>query len=273
MNEKALSDRLALALDASAEAGRITLSYFRCEQLGVELKADASPVTVADRQAEQLLRDRIAEQFPDDAVLGDEFPEQPGGSGYRWILDPIDGTKSFISGVPLYGTLVGLEFSQRCVLGVLRLPALDECAYAVLGRGAWYVQGSREARPAAVSQRTSLADCVFCTSDAAGFESAAGRAAYDQLLAECRISRTWGDCYGYMLVATGRADVMLDPQMNAWDAAALQPILTEAGGTFTDWQGTPTIYSGEGLATNGHVLEQVLAITAPASCRAHAAAR
>ena len=260
MTDADLEPRLAFAVEASAEAGHFTLKHFRSHDLGVDVKPDDSPVTVADRGAELLLRERIAAKFPQDAILGEEFPERAGTSGYRWILDPIDGTKSFICGVPLYGTLIGLECEGHCVLGVIRIPALNEYVYAALGHGAWYVQGSHAAKKAQVSDRRELADCVFCTSEVRGF-TGNRRKAFDALDTGTRISRTWGDCYGYLLVATGRADIMLDPQMNAWDAGAVQPILIEAGGTFTDWKGNPTIYNGEGLATNGRVLDQVLAIT------------
>lgn len=249
-----------MAISAARAAGRLTLRYFQADDLAVELKSDASPVTVADRQAEQLLRQLIAEQFPDDAILGEEFGEQAGTSGYRWILDPIDGTKSFISGVPLYGTLVGVEHERVSEIGVIYMPALDECIHAATGQGAWYQRGAAAAQRAHVSSRSALADAVVCASETR-FPTAARQAAYARIQQPARISRTWGDCYGYLLVATGRADVMLDPVMNVWDAAAVQPVVLEAGGTFTDWQGQPTIYTGDGIATNGHVLEAVLACT------------
>jgi histidinol phosphatase-like enzyme (inositol monophosphatase family) len=261
MHDHDCSARLELALSAAREAGAITLRYFQEANYAVELKRDQSPVTVADRQAEQLLRERIAAAFPADAILGEEFPERPGESGYRWILDPIDGTKSFISGVPLYGALLGVEFEGRSVAGVIHIPALGETVYAAKGKGAWFVRGDRPAAPARVSRTTRLADCLFCTSEIRSFAKSGRREAFDRFDAACRLARTWGDCYGYLLVATGRADVMVDPLMNVWDCAALQPILEEAGGTFTDWQGKPTIYGGEAVATNGVVLEEALAIT------------
>lgn len=260
MNPSDLTPRLELALSAAREAGQLTLRYFQSDSLAVELKHDASPVTVADRQAEQLLRERIARQFPHDAILGEEFPEVQGSSGYRWILDPIDGTKSFIRGVPLYGTLVGVEHQRQTAVGVAVFPALGECIYAAAGQGAWHQQGEAAPRRARVSTRDRLADALLCSSDTRS-PTPARREVYSRLQDAALVSRTWGDCYGYLLVATGRAEVMLDPIMNVWDAAALQPILSEAGGTFTDWQGVPTIYSGEGIATNARVLEEVLAIT------------
>ncbi len=250
--------RLPLALSAAREAGDITLEFFRRDDLDVERKADDSPVTLADRRAEEHLRARIAAALPEDGIFGEELPERPGDSGFRWILDPIDGTKSFIHGVPLYGTLIGLEHEGRSVLGVIRIPALEECVYAAQGRGAWYIRGGQAPRSARVSPRKSLAESLFLTSEVRTFETAGRRPAYDRLQAAARLARTWGDCYGYLMVATGRAEVMVDAAMALWDAAALQPILEEAGGTFTDWQGRPTIHAGEGIATNGLVLEEVL---------------
>jgi histidinol phosphatase-like enzyme (inositol monophosphatase family) len=255
-----LAARYEFALSAAWEAARSTLAHFQSDSLAVELKGDLSPVTVADRNAEQLLRDRIGRKFPHDAILGEEFGEQPGTSGYRWILDPIDGTKSFVHGVPLYGTLVGVELERRSVIGVIVVPALDECAYAAIGEGAWHQRGDQSPRPARVSNVAKLSDALVSTSEIR-YPTGGRQEALLRLAQAARISRTWGDCYGYLLVATGRAEVMIDPLMNVWDAAALQPILTEAGGTLTDWQGNETIYAGEAIATNGKLLDEVLAIT------------
>jgi histidinol-phosphatase len=254
----ALASRLDFAVRAARAAGDITLEYFRRDDLAVELKADDSPVTAADRQAETELRRLITESFPSDGILGEEMPEREGKTGYRWILDPIDGTKSFIHGVPLYGTLIGLEHEGESVLGVIRIPALDECVYAANGQGAWYVRGDRPPEPARVSSCRSLKDALFVTSEVASFDITHRRQAYDRMQAAARLTRTWGDCYGYLLVATGRAEVMIDPIMCAWDAAPMLPILQEAGGTFTDWKGRRTIHAGEGAATNGLLFEEML---------------
>ncbi|MBX7165643.1 MAG: histidinol-phosphatase [Pirellulales bacterium] len=262
-DEQELSARLDVATKAAREAGQITLQYFCRDNYAVEFKSDASPVTVADREAEQFLRRRVAELFPDDGFLGEEFSEAAGTSGYRWVVDPIDGTKSFVQGVPLYGTMVGVEWQGRCHVGVLYFPGLDEMVYAASGQGAHHVRSGQAPSPARVSQVANLNEAVFVTTCVGDFARFGKGPAYPALEAACRVTRTWGDCYGYLLVATGRAEVMVDPVMNVWDAAAVQPILEEAGGTFTDWAGEPTIHHREGLATNGRLLEAVLAHTRP----------
>ncbi len=256
--------RLDFAVDIAREAGKRTLPMFRDAGLSVEQKADGSPVTLADRDAEEHLRKRIGEQFPDDAILGEEFDAFEGTSSYRWVLDPIDGTKSFISGVPLYTTLVAVLKEEEPQIGVIYAPATDEMLFAETGAGCWYAVGEEKPRPAEVSKVSDLSKGVFLTTDMESFSTDRPRDArtvYQQLASACRLTRTWGDAYGYLLVATGRAEVMIDPVMNLWDLAALQPVITEAGGSFTDWQGQPTIHSGEAIATNGSLAKQVLAMT------------
>ncbi len=255
-----MTSRLDLALQIAREAGQITLEYFRREDLEVERKSDNTPVTAADRRAEEHLRCRIAAAYARDAIVGEELTDRPGNSPFRWIIDPIDGTKAFIHGVPLYGTLVGIEHQGEPVAGVIHLPALDECVYAARGGGAWYLQGQKPKRPARVSRQAPLSQSLFVTSEVASFDQIERRDVYDRLQSAARLSRTWGDCYGYLLVATGRAEVMVDPVVSLWDLAPLLPILEEAGGTFTDWQGRRTIHSGQAIATNGLVLDEVLAI-------------
>jgi histidinol phosphatase-like enzyme (inositol monophosphatase family) len=256
-----MQQRLEYARSIAQAAGKHTLRYFyEAEKLIVERKSDESPVTIADKETEQLLRQRIAERFPDDAVLGEEFPNTGGTSGFRWFLDPIDGTTSFIHGVPLYSTLIGLEQEGQCVGGVIALPALHELVWAGIGLGAWHETSRRESKRCRVSQCTKLSEATFITSEVLTFNKCNRRAAYDQLETHVRLTRTWGDAYGYALIATGRADVMVDPIMSEWDAAPLLVILEESGGRFTDWQGKPTIFGKEGVATNGVLHESVLAL-------------
>ncbi len=253
--------RLDFAASIAREAGQHALQYFQRDDLAVDRKDDSSPVTVADREAEQLLRGRIEHEFPEDAILGEEFGEQSGSSGYRWILDPIDGTKSFISGVPLFGTLVGVEFEGDAIIGAIEIPALNERVYAAVGHGASYVCREAPPKSARVADQVKLSDGLLLTSEFAGWESRGALAALTELQSQAWFTRTWGDCYGYLLVATGRAVAMVDPVMSVWDAAALLPVLQEAGGKFTDWQGRPTIHGGEGIGAAPGVLDQVLAVT------------
>jgi histidinol phosphatase-like enzyme (inositol monophosphatase family) len=256
-----IARRLELAIAAGKEAGQLTLRYFQQDDLLVERKGDASPVTIADRSAELLLRERIAATFKSDGVIGEEFGVSDGTSGFNWILDPIDGTKSFVRGVPLYGTMVAVELEQRALAGFVYIPPLEEGIYASAQQGAWHFRGSAQPRRCRVSQKPRLSEGLLLTSQVDLFARRGAAAAFEALQAAADVTRTWGDCYGYLLVATGRAEVMVDPMLSVWDAAAVQPIVEEAGGTFTDWQGNPTIHAGEAIATNRLVLEEVLAIT------------
>lgn len=258
-------DRLAFAVEIARQAGDQTLSLFRAAELGLESKSDGSPVTRADRDAETLMRQLIAARYPADGILGEEFPEVPGSSGYRWILDPIDGTKSFVAGVPLYTTLVAVLHDDLPQIGVIYAPAACEIVYAQCGCGCWHVIGDAPAQRAQVSTIARLEDALFLTTSARAFTTGRKRDArslYDTLHSQCRITRTWGDAFGYLLVATGRAELMIDPVMNLWDAAALAPVITEAGGSFTDWRGDPTVHSGESVATNAALAAEILEIVA-----------
>jgi len=268
--EPAIAARLEAALAAARLAATETLAWFGSTGLVVDLKADDSPVTQADRAAEAVLRRAVLDRFPEDAFLGEETGGTPGTSGYEWIVDPIDGTKSFIRGVPLYATLVGCRRDGRGVLGVIAMPALAESVYAARGGGAWHVRGAGPPAPARVSGRAATAAALMCSSDFTSFArwsggGDAGNAARGRLEAACGVARTWGDGYGYLLVATGRAEVMVDPLMNAWDAAAVETVVTEAGGRFTDWAGRECIDSGDGVATNGLLHDAVLACLRPAA--------
>ncbi len=260
-NPSDLQLRLERAVAMARAAGELTLKYFQQRHLAVERKSDRSPVTVADREAETLLREQIRGTFPEDAIVGEEHGELPGTSGYRWILDPIDGTKSFISGVPLYGTLIGVERGGRSLIGVIHVPALGETVFARQGGGCWYQREGQPAVPTQVSTTDRLSDGLFVTSQVDTFTARGAADAFTEVSRAAYITRTWGDAYGYLLVATGRAEVMIDPAMHIWDAAALQPVLEEAGGRFTDWQGNPTILAGEAIGSNGRVHDEVLRVT------------
>jgi histidinol phosphatase-like enzyme (inositol monophosphatase family) len=264
--DAAVSQRLETARAAARAAATTTLGLFTAANLAVSLKADRSPVTEADRAAEAVLRATLLGAHPQDAFLGEETGATAGSSGFEWVVDPIDGTKSFIRGVPLYATLVGCRHEGRGVLGVIAIPALDEMVYATAGGGAWHERGGRTPVRARVSARSRLQESLVCTSDFTSFggraDATAGTAARSRLEAACGLARTWGDGYGYLLVATGRAEVMIDPLLNPWDAAAVETVVREAGGRFTDWQGRERIDSGDGVATNGLIHEDVLRLVA-----------
>ncbi|MDR2170369.1 MAG: inositol monophosphatase family protein [Planctomycetaceae bacterium] len=255
-------ERLEFAKEIVREAGAITLKYFYLRSsYSVERKVDASPVTVADLEVERFLRDRISGRFPDDMILGEEFSVKTGASGFKWLIDPIDGTVSFIYGVPIYSILVGIEFDGASVGGVIGLPALGEMLWAGKGVGAWH-EAKRFEEPvrAKVSNCKNISDAIFLTSDISTYIDVNRRGSFENLERNVLLTRTWGDAYGYFLVATGRADVMVDPVLSDWDAGPLLIILEEAGGMFTDWQGKKTIYGNEGVASNGILHEEILQI-------------
>lgn len=246
---------LEFATDAAWQAGRLTLQYFQTTTFNTEWKGDNSPVTIADQQAEALLRRLIAEKFPDHAIVGEEYgAEVNKDAPFRWILDPIDGTRSFIRGVPLYAVLVGLEIEGQMAVGVANFPALNELVAAATGLGCTW-----NGRPSHVSTVPRLADALVAYTDYAGFNAYAKGEQWQKIMQASHTQRGWSDAYGHCLVATGRADAMFDPIMSVWDCAALVPILQEAGGTFTDWQGKPTAYGNEAISTNGHLLDEILA--------------
>lgn len=242
---------LETAVDAASKAGEITLKYFR-KSIEIDRKPDQSPVTIADRETEQFLRERLIGAFPDHGFLGEEFGEVNPGSEYRWIVDPIDGTKSYIHGVPLFGVMVALEHKGEALLGVIHHPALEETVCALAGGGCYYN-----------GVHTKVCDGdppLLCMSSASTMYEIAPRVT-ENILKAFPLQRTWGDCYGYTLIATGRAQVMVDPIMNLWDLAALKPIIEEAGGVFSDWSGKSSIHISDSIAGTPPWHEKALAIT------------
>ena len=254
MADPSLRTLLDVAVDAARAGGARTLPYFNAG-VAVEWKDDGSPLTNADRESERAIREIVGRVFPDHGILGEEEGETRGAAPYRWIIDPLDGTRSFVRGVPLYGTLVGVERQGEPVVGVVYLPALDELVAAAQGLGCTW-----NGRPCRVSGVERLDAALVATTDERTARRRSG--AYLRLADATALQRTWADCYAYVLVATGRAEVALDPIMNVWDCAALLPIIEEAGGRFTDWRGRRTIDGGEAVATNGLLHARVLAILA-----------
>lgn len=252
LDQKTLKDVLDFAVESAQLAGAFTLGYYKASP-PVELKADRSPVTAADRGAEEKLRQRIERAFPTHGIVGEELGVKAGTEPARWILDPIDGTFSFICGVPMYAVLVGFEWEGEAVAGVIHLPALGETVYAARGLGCRW-----NGAPARVSGVRELGESRLVYASAKRSTKGTKAPAFDRLLDACGNDRGWCDAYGYALVATGRAEIALDPIMSIWDTAALLPVVTEAGGTLTDWAGNTTHTAPEAIATNGHVFSAVM---------------
>lgn len=253
-NIPAMHWQLRVVAMAAAEAGgRAALRYFRRPDLRVEWKADESPVTVADREAEAACQQVIMAAFPQDAWLGEETGESGGASGRRWIVDPIDGTRNFVRGVPLWATLVACEENDRVIAAAVTIPALNENYDAVLGGGARCNGSSIH-----VSAIDRLDQALFCYESPAWFHKNGMTAVFDDLNKVTALQRGLCDAYGHMLVASGRAEVVVEPQLKVWDVAATSLVVTEAGGRFSDLAGTPSIRSGNAVVTNGVLHDAVL---------------
>jgi histidinol-phosphatase len=249
-------NRYELAVTVAKEAGRLALRYFDSEMV-VEWKKDQSPVTVADREAEDLLRKRLLGTFPKDGFLGEEFGNTPGTSGFRWIIDPIDGTRNFVRGIPLWATLIGLEYKEEQIVGVADLPAFGQTFRAMRGEGAF-----RDDRPIHVSQVTELSKGVMFYSSLSWFIKAGRQEVFLELVRRVQRQRGFGDFYGFLLVAQGSGELMLEHGVHIWDVAAIKPIVEEAGGRFSDWDGQPTIQRPDVIASNGILHDQVLGLLA-----------
>jgi histidinol-phosphatase len=241
------------AVDLARQAGELTLGYFRSAGLVVEEKSDGTPVTQADREAERLLRHELERRHPGDGIVGEEEGDKPSETGRRWIIDPLDGTKAFARGVPLYANLVAVEDEHGLMVGVINVPATGETVYAGRGLGC-FLNGTRTG----VNGQSSVRDSWLSSSGWAHWDEAC-------LL---RLKRAglqmvgWGDGYGYLLVATGRIEAMADPAAALHDLAPMPVIFDEAGGRFTDWSGSVDPGSGTGLATNGRIHDDLLALLA-----------
>src|SRR6478752_6758225 len=242
---------LDAAVTILRKAGDFTLQHFRQTDLAIDRKGDGTPVTVADRGAERLVREELERLFPDDGILGEEESEVTGTSGRRWIIDPIDGTKAFTHGVPTYTNLVALEDSDGIAVGVIHIPALAETVYAARGLGC-FCNGA----PAHVNDRDALEGSYVMTSGFSAWTDDTYRAAQQAGLHV----RTWGDGYGYALVATGRVEAMYDPSAELYDLAPMPVIIEEAGGRFTDLTGRRGPAGGHGLGTNGQFHDELLSL-------------
>ncbi|MBL8086499.1 MAG: hypothetical protein JNM85_00325 [Chthonomonas sp.] len=245
------SERMRFAIETALMAGRSTRAHFQ-SSVTVDRKRDMSPVTVADRHAETLIRDAIRERYPEDGIYGEEHGIS-GTADRRWVIDPIDGTKSFICGVPLYATLLSYEIEGEVKLGIAYFPALDELVCAELGGGTHW-----NGRPARVSSNTQLENATLCIG---GHKTAAERGvsqAFEKLSYQVLATRTWSDAYGHALVATGRVDAMIDPRVEHYDISAMSIIVSEAGGTFTRLNGDPTLGT-DAISSSGVFHDQLVA--------------
>jgi histidinol phosphatase-like enzyme (inositol monophosphatase family) len=244
-----LAHLLEEAVSLARQAGELTLGYFRSPGLVVDQKSDGTPVTQADRQAERLIREELELRHPGDGIFGEEEAAKPSETGRRWIVDPIDGTLAFTHGVGLYANLLALEDEDGIAVGVINVPALGETVYAARGLGCYW-NGAR----AQVSERDDLAGSFLSSSSFGEWDQ--------EVLGGMRRAglqlRTWGDGYGYSLVATGRMDAMVDLEAALWDLAAVSVVISEAGGRFSNASGTPGPYGGSGVATNGRIHEALL---------------
>lgn len=244
-------------VELAAESGAFIRPLFGHRGLTVESKADQTPVTAADRGAEELMRAMIKKRYPEHGIIGEEYGSERPEAEFVWMLDPIDGTKSFITGVPLWGTLIALLHHGQPILGCIHQPVLGQL---LVGDG---TSATLNGRPARVRSCARLADATVLTSDPLNPAKFQDGAAYEQLLRAAKLCRTWGDCYGYLLVATGLADVMLDPIMNPWDIAALVPVIRGAGGVITNWQGAAPFPAESIVAAGPELHPQVIAALNP----------
>ena len=237
----------------SDESGEIIRKHFRTK-LSVESKSDQSPVTIADKKAEEKMRELIMKEFPSHGILGEEFGNHNENAEYIWVLDPIDGTKSFVCGTVTFGTLIALMKNDEPILGVINQPILKEF---LIGDNS-----TAELNGVIVKVRSceKLSDAVLLSTDHLNIEEHQNKNGFDNLMRSVKYYRMWGDCYGYYLVATGFADIMVDPIMNPWDLMALIPVIRGAGGTITDYQGGDPVRGNSIVATGGKLHDEVIGI-------------
>lgn len=239
-----MSNLLEAVAEVAEIAGANAMSYYG-KSIDFNIKRDGSPVTAADRSSERLAREWIEQRFPFDGILGEEFGLVRPDARRRWVIDPIDGTRAFMRGVPFWGSMIAVVEGDHVLAGAVAFPALAETLAAAPGEGCWW----NDAR-CAVSGIHEISSATVLTTDVSfKGESEKGRA-WRALAEVAGVSRTWGDCVGYLLVATGRAEVMVDPVVSSWDVAAVMPAIVEAGGVFTDWIGKASAFSGSAIATN-----------------------
>jgi myo-inositol-1(or 4)-monophosphatase len=238
--------------ELAERSGELIRPYFGASELEVDVKADQSIVTKADRDAEALMREMIGRKFPEHGILGEEYGEERGGAEFVWVLDPIDGTISFASASPLFGTLIALMHNGQPVLGCIHQPVLRQMLIGDNGTS------TLNGRRVTVRDERPLGEATLLATDVVDVAKHQDGGACDALMHDVKLVRTWGDCYGYLLLATGYADVMCDPIMNPWDIAALIPVVRGAGGVITDWQGKDAVGATSILASTGPAFHEEL---------------
>lgn len=238
--------------ELASKSGDLIRQHYGRKDVGVEIKSDDSPVTAADKGGELLLRELIASRYPKHGVIGEEFGNHQADAEWAWVLDPIDGTKSFVTAVPLFGTLIALMHEGQPVLGAIHQPILNQL---MVGDGATTTLNGAAVR---IREVDTLSRATLLTSDPLLPEKYQNGAAYDRLQRSARLVRTWGDCYGYLLLSSGWADIMVDPIMNPWDIQALIPIVRGAGGVITDWQGKDPVKANSIVAASPKLHGQVI---------------
>lgn len=242
--------------ELAAASGEVIRRHY-LSGVEAQVKADASPVTIADREAEQAMRELIARRYPDHGVLGEEFGETPGSGRYRWVLDPIDGTKAFLANCYLFGTLIALLRDGRPIVGAIASPLVG---HVLVGTADRTSLADRTMRVRACER---IEDALLLTTDHREVARRRDGAAFERLTARVRLYRGWGDCHGYFQVATGGADLMLDPVLSAWDIMALVPVVEGAGGRITDWRGMDPVGSDSLIASAGPVHDEVVRLLNP----------
>ncbi|MEL6328967.1 MAG: inositol monophosphatase family protein [Planctomycetota bacterium] len=264
--EHDLATRASAGLEAALAAGEAAMARFGTADLGLESKGDGTPVTLADREAERVIRGILADRFPDDTKIGEEYDDDHGDSPYRWIIDPIDGTFSFSRAVPLFATLIALQDERRIdetghgvVFGVIHIPGIGETVHATRGGGArWLFRG--EERPARVSAIDTLDRATVCYTSLEHFRAEPAKSQIERVLHDTKHSRGWCDAFAPLLLATGRCDIVLEKDVQVWDVAPWPVIIEEAGGRYSDWAGGHSIDGGSALATNARLHDEVLGL-------------
>ncbi len=261
MNDQ-LQDHLNFAIKATQASSKTTLGYF-AQSINYQCKDDGTPVTIADRNCETHLRNQIQAAYPNDSILGEEFDSVQGSSGYEWVIDPIDGTISFVQGVPLYGTMLGCIKDGQPILGVIVMPALNETVYAAKGLGCWHTTKNSAPKRVHVSTNDKIDESIINTTSMSYFTTEPQRDLYNTLDQASKYTRGWSDCYGFVLLATGRVDAIIEPFLNLWDYAAAIPIIQESGAIWSDFANNQSLDTVEMIAANPQIHAQIMDLITP----------